>query len=43
MGPGQGELTMNLKLNEDWLAVVIAFGLILLALIGVVSPTWMKF
>jgi hypothetical protein len=33
----------TLKLNEDWLAVVIAFLLIVLALIGVVSPSWMAF
>jgi hypothetical protein len=31
------------KINEDWLSVIIAFVLILLALIGIVSPTWMKF
>jgi hypothetical protein len=33
----------TLKLNEDWLAVVLAFLLIVLALIGVVAPSWMVF
>lgn len=33
----------TLKLNEDWLAVVIAFLLIVLALIGVIAPSWMAF
>jgi hypothetical protein len=33
----------TLKLNEDWLAVVIAFLLIVLAVIGVISPSWMAF
>jgi hypothetical protein len=33
----------TLKLNEDWLAVVIAFLLIGLAVIGVVSPSWLAF
>ena len=34
---------MNVKINEDWLSVIIAFGLIVLALIGLISPAWMKF
>lgn len=34
---------MNVKINEDWLAVIIAFGLIILALVGLISPAWMKF
>lgn len=34
---------MNVKINEDWLAVIISFGLIALALVGLISPTWMKF
>jgi len=33
----------TLKLNEDWLAVIVAFLLIVLALIGVVAPSWMVF
>jgi len=32
-----------MKINEDWLAVIIAFALMLLAVVGVVSPAWMKF
>lgn len=32
-----------MKINEDWLAVIIAFALMLLAIVGVVSPAWMKF
>jgi hypothetical protein len=31
------------KISEDWLATILAFVLIALALINVVSPTWMKF
>ncbi len=31
------------NLNEDWLAVIIAFALLLLAIVGVISPVWMKF
>jgi hypothetical protein len=33
----------KLSLNEDWLAVIVAFALLLLAVVGVISPTWMKF
>lgn len=32
-----------MKINEDWLSVIIAFALMILALIGVLSPTWLKF
>lgn len=32
-----------MKISEDWLSVILAFALIALALIGVVSPTWMTF
>lgn len=32
-----------MKINEDWLAVIIAFALLLLAIAGVISPAWMKF
>lgn len=32
-----------MKLNEDWLATILAFVLLILALIGVISPSWMKF
>jgi hypothetical protein len=34
---------MNVKINEDWLSVIIAFALIVLALVGLISPAWMKF
>jgi len=34
---------MKAKLNEDWLATIIAFILLLLALVGLISPAWMKF
>ncbi|GEM_PF-1162799 len=34
---------MNVKINEDWLAVIIAFGLMILAMVGVIAPSWMKF
>ncbi len=34
---------MNVKINEDWMAVIIAFALIGLALVGLISPAWMKF
>lgn len=34
---------MKVKINEDWLAVIIAYGLIILALVGVISAEWMKF
>lgn len=32
-----------MKISEDWLAVIIAFVLLILALAGVISPAWMKF
>ncbi len=32
-----------MKISEDWLAVIVAFALLILALVGVISPTWMKF
>jgi hypothetical protein len=38
-----GETTMKAKITEDWWSVIIAFGLIFLALVGIISPTWMKF
>jgi hypothetical protein len=34
---------MKAKITEDWLSVIIAFALIVLALVGIISPTWMKF
>jgi hypothetical protein len=34
---------MNLKINEDWLATIIAFVLMILAALNVLSPTLLKF
>lgn len=34
---------MKIKLSEDWLSVIIALGLVLLAVLGWISPTWMVF
>jgi hypothetical protein len=36
-----GEIAM--KINEDWLSVVIAFALLILALVGVIGGNWMIF
>jgi hypothetical protein len=35
--------TMKVKINEDWLATILAFVLLFLALINVIQPSWMKF
>jgi hypothetical protein len=34
---------MKTDISEDWLSVIIAFILVLLALAGVISPAWIKF
>jgi hypothetical protein len=34
---------MKTKINEDWLATILAFVLLVLALVGVILPSWMKF
>lgn len=34
---------MKFKVNEDWLSVGIAFVLMVLALVGLINPNWMKF
>ena len=34
---------MKLKVNEDWLSVILAYVLLILAVIGLISPGWMKF
>jgi len=31
------------KLSEDWLATILAFVLLLLAMVGAISPSWMVF
>ena len=37
------ERNMKVKINEDWLATIIAFVLLILAMVNVINPTWMKF
>jgi hypothetical protein len=37
------EAEVSKKISEDWLAVIIAFILMILALVGVIGPAWMKF
>jgi hypothetical protein len=32
-----------MKINEDWLSVILAFGLMLLAVIGLISPALVSF
>lgn len=34
---------MKVKINEDWLATILAFVLLLLAIIGLIQPGWVKF
>lgn len=34
---------MKTKINEDWLATIIGIALLFLAMLGVISPTWMVF
>jgi hypothetical protein len=34
---------MKIKVNEDWLAVILAYALMILAIIGLIGPDWMKF
>jgi hypothetical protein len=34
---------MKFKVNEDWLSVGIALLLMVLALVGLIDPNWMKF
>ena len=34
---------MKSKINEDWLSVIIAFILIALTRVGVLSPGWVRF
>lgn len=33
----------TVKINEDWLAVVVGFVLMAVAVLGWISPTWIKF
>lgn len=32
-----------MKITEDWLSVIVAFALMILAMIGVIGPSWMQF
>lgn len=32
-----------MKISEDWLSVTLAFALMILAMIGIISPSWMTF
>ena len=34
---------MKIKISEDWLAVIIAFLLIILAWLNIINPAWVKF
>jgi hypothetical protein len=34
---------MNLKINEDWLATIIAFVLMILAILNILPPDLLKF
>lgn len=31
------------KINEDWLATIIGFVLLILAMINLINPAWVKF
>jgi|SaaInl7_150m_RNA_FD_contig_81_192887_length_1450_multi_8_in_0_out_0_2 hypothetical protein len=32
-----------MKLTEDWLSVIIGFGIIIVAVLGVLQPGWFAF
>ena len=32
-----------MKINEDWLATILAFVLMFVAMVGLIAPSWMKF
>lgn len=34
---------MKAKINEDWLATILAFVLMLLAIVNIIQPGWVKF
>jgi len=34
---------MKVKINEDWLATIIAFVLMILAILNILPPTLLKF
>ena len=31
------------KINEDWLATILGFVLIILAMVNIIDPAWVKF
>jgi hypothetical protein len=31
------------KISEDWLATILAFLLLIMAMIGIIQPEWLKF
>jgi len=37
------ENCMKVKINEDWLATIIAFLLLILSMINFIKPDWVKF
>jgi hypothetical protein len=37
------ERNMKVKINEDWLATIIAFALLILSMINVIKPAWVTF
>jgi hypothetical protein len=37
------ERKMKAKINEDWLATIIAFVLLILAMVNFIKPDWVKF
>jgi len=39
----EGEKDMKVKINEDWLATIIAFVLLILAMVNFIKPDWVKF
>jgi len=34
---------MKVKINEDWLATILAFVLLILAMVNAINPAWVKF
>ena len=32
-----------MKITEDWLSVILAFALMILAMVGLINPAWVKF
>lgn len=32
-----------MKITEDWMSVIIAFALMILAMVGLINPDWVAF